>query len=304
MDLFGLFDGHSGNFAATFSAEETKNILEESLKQPQYNLPDIIQSLFPSVNKNFKQILATKSANVQNSGTTALIILVQDSICYLANLGDTRAVLCRENKALRISKDHKPIDEEDRVQSLGGYISGKSTKRINGMLAVSRSIGDFHMDPFVRDEPFVNIFPFTDKDDFIIIACDGVWDELEDNQATEIVALESDPFLAASKLRDASYLAGSDDNISVIIARLEKSKFTFTSKEDLQNSGNSLKLSEGKSESRESEENEMKRKERRQRRENLQSKLNLIEDKEKNLTSRRTKREESRRNSFSEQEIK
>jgi len=61
-----------------------------------------------------------------------------------------------------------------------------------------------------------------DDDEFLILACDGVWDEVSDELAVEVVATESDPTLASCKLRDYAYLLGSDDNISVMVIQLKK----------------------------------------------------------------------------------
>ena len=69
---------------------------------------------------------------------------------YISNVGDSRAVLCRGGKPLRLSFDHKPSsrEEEDRINAIGGYVMGE-TGRVNGVLAVSRSVGDFFMHPYV-----------------------------------------------------------------------------------------------------------------------------------------------------------
>jgi len=134
---------------------------------------------------------------------------------YIANVGDSRVVLSRGGKAIRLSYDHKPYleDEEDRIRALDGYVIGESG-RVNGQLAVSRAIGDFYMQPWVSDEPFLNVIDLKPEDEFLIIACDGVWDEVEDDAAVAVAATEKDPFLMSAKVRDLAYLLGSDDNIS------------------------------------------------------------------------------------------
>lgn len=72
---------------------------------------------------------------------SALVTLIIGKTLYIANLGDTRGVICRNGKAVRISVDHKPMHEEDRINALGGYVIGNETRRINGIIAVARSIG-------------------------------------------------------------------------------------------------------------------------------------------------------------------
>ena len=96
--------------------------------------------------------------------------------------------------------------------------------RVVGMLAVSRAFGDLDLQPFVSASPYRNVVDITDMPDFLIIACDGVWDVISDKAACEIVLSErGDVVRAAMKLRDLAYLYGSLDNISVVVVRLKNS---------------------------------------------------------------------------------
>lgn len=95
-------------------------------------------------------------------------------LLYTANVGDARIVLCRNGKALRLSYDHKGSDENEgkRITSAGGLILNN---RVNGVLAVTRALGDSYMKDLVTGHPYTTetvIQP--DLDEFIIIACDGV----------------------------------------------------------------------------------------------------------------------------------
>jgi len=131
---------------------------------------------------------------------------------------------------MRYSIDHRPdlAEEEKRIRELGGTITtsidkfGKVTSRLCGRLAVSRSLGDFTFEPYISAEPYIR-GPFNllqeSKDFFLILACDGLWDKLSDEEATKIVSPISDPEKAAARLRDIAYGEGSDDNISVIVIR-------------------------------------------------------------------------------------
>ncbi len=95
-------------------------------------------------------------------------------VLYTANVGDARIVLCRNGKALRLSYDHKGSDENEgkRVANAGGLILNN---RVNGVLAVTRALGDAYMKDLVTGHPYTTetvIQP--DLDEFIILACDGV----------------------------------------------------------------------------------------------------------------------------------
>lgn len=103
-NLLGLFDGHTGSFAARFASSETARLLEEkylSQLQDTKTLPDLMKKLLPEVNQSFQESLKSKSSNVLNSGTTALIVFIDNSAVTVANLGDTRfdfpSFSCRVN---------------------------------------------------------------------------------------------------------------------------------------------------------------------------------------------------------------
>jgi protein phosphatase PTC1 len=95
-------------------------------------------------------------------------------VLYTANVGDARIVLCRNGKALRLSYDHKGSDENEgkRIAGAGGLILNN---RVNGVLAVTRALGDAYMKDLVTGHPYTTetvIQP--DMDEFLILACDGV----------------------------------------------------------------------------------------------------------------------------------
>lgn len=95
-------------------------------------------------------------------------------VLYTANVGDARIVLCRKGRALRLSYDHKGSDENEgrRIANAGGLILNN---RVNGVLAVTRALGDAYMKDLVTGHPYTTetvIQP--DQDEFIILACDGV----------------------------------------------------------------------------------------------------------------------------------
>lgn len=114
--------------------------------------------------------LATPEAAHARLKSTA----TRQRVLYTANVGDARIILCRQGKALRLSYDHKGSDENEgkRIANAGGLILNN---RVNGVLAVTRALGDTYMKDLVTGHPYTTetvIQP--DLDEFIIIACDGV----------------------------------------------------------------------------------------------------------------------------------
>ena len=118
-------------------------------------------------------------AKPDSDSTAKAIQKVQDSasrqrVLYTANVGDARIVLCRNGKALRLSYDHKGSDENEgkRIANAGGLILNN---RVNGVLAVTRALGDSYLKDLVTGHPYTTetvIQP--DVDEFLILACDGV----------------------------------------------------------------------------------------------------------------------------------
>ncbi|KAL1877393.1 mgpp2cl-1, protein phosphatase 2C-like protein 1 [Diaporthe australafricana] len=149
-------------------------------------------------------------------------IASRQRVLYTANVGDARIILCRSGKALRLSYDHKGSDENEgkRISNAGGLILNS---RVNGVLAVTRALGDSYMKDLVTGHPYTTetvIQP--DIDEFIIIACDGLWDVCSDQEACDLVRNVQDPGAAAKLLVDHALARFSTDNLSCMIVRFDK----------------------------------------------------------------------------------
>lgn len=233
-DLIGVFDGHAGRAAADFAADKFAEVLRTKLTLDQINggaaadgaIASALTAALKGVNDLFREHIKTAQSSIKFTGTTGLVALLTPSKrIHIANIGDTRAIIARDYyEGIRVSRDHKPCDEdeEDRISALGGFVvisSSGGPARVNGSLAVSRGIGDFHMTPFVSDEPYIWHGDITSSDSHLILACDGLWDEVTDDEAVEELRNGDAPLGACVRLRDLAYLRGSDDNISVIVVK-------------------------------------------------------------------------------------
>uniref|UniRef100_J3L2H4 protein-serine/threonine phosphatase n=1 Tax=Oryza brachyantha TaxID=4533 RepID=J3L2H4_ORYBR len=140
-------------------------------------------------------------------------------------------------------------DEMERVEAAGGRVINWNGYRILGVLATSRSIGDYYLKPYVIAEPEVTVMDRTDKDEFLILASDGLWDVVSNEVACKIARNclsgraasrypESVPGStaadAAALLVELAISRGSKDNISVVVVELRrlKSRRTTASKEN------------------------------------------------------------------------
>ncbi|KAI9835370.1 MAG: Protein phosphatase 2C 1 [Sclerophora amabilis] len=149
-------------------------------------------------------------------------------VLYTANVGDARIVLCRSGKALRLSYDHKGSDENEgkRIANAGGLILNN---RVNGVLAVTRALGDAYMKDLVTGHPYTTETVIqTDIDEFIILACDGLWDVCSDQEAVDLVRNMQDPQAASKLLVDHALARFSTDNLSCMIIRLDNNAVIST----------------------------------------------------------------------------
>eukprot|EP01104_Vermistella_antarctica_P008723 TRINITY_DN2206_c0_g1_i2.p1 TRINITY_DN2206_c0_g1~~TRINITY_DN2206_c0_g1_i2.p1 ORF type:complete len:606 (+),score=172.58 TRINITY_DN2206_c0_g1_i2:529-2346(+) len=226
---FGVYDGHGG--------EETVQFIERRLhaniaKGIATALSSSTTKMTDAVRKEWLKTdmewVGRCKKNGVGDGSTATAVVLMDNVMITANVGDTRAVLCRGNKAIRITQEHKPDDEEEktRVEKLGGHISqanGRGPMRINGELAVARAFGDLDLkDPiaFVSPMPHVEQLQITPLDHFIIVATDGLWDVVSDQEAVDMILKAPSTKDACRILCEKALELGSQDNLTVMIVHL------------------------------------------------------------------------------------
>lgn len=122
--------------------------------------------------------------------------------------------------------------EAKRITDKGGFmlnqrVNGTCVPLTAGVLAVTRSLGDFTMKDFVLGTPYTTSIELGAHDEFVIIACDGVrhfltqlWDVVSDQGAVDMVSPMSDAQAAADKLLQHALDNMSTDNMSILVVRL------------------------------------------------------------------------------------
>eukprot|EP01105_Mastigella_eilhardi_P019401 TRINITY_DN4559_c0_g1_i2.p1 TRINITY_DN4559_c0_g1~~TRINITY_DN4559_c0_g1_i2.p1 ORF type:complete len:619 (-),score=180.29 TRINITY_DN4559_c0_g1_i2:120-1976(-) len=205
-----VFDGHSGNNVARFSSHRMGELVATKLNT--MNPIDTLESSFATIQKEIE-------GKAWADGSTGVVALLVEHTLYVANIGDSRAMLVRGGRALQISYDHKPdtVREKQRIRAGGGHVINSRT---NGELALSRALGDCALRPAVAGVPEIHCRHMEPTDEFVVLACDGVWDVLSCQQVADIVTEKSDPARAASAVRDAAFNLTSGDNISVVVMAL------------------------------------------------------------------------------------
>lgn len=202
--VFAVLDGHGGSSAACGGAA----LLEEALKQVTLSgktpseATRLLQETFIDCDSRLRSHLGTED----RSGSTVVACIVNPSkrsneyTVQLAHAGDSRAVLSRGSR-LYSSKDHKPNreDETRRIEAAGGCVSqgplGGGPMRVDGALAVSRALGDFHFKPSgmepskckVSVVPEVQTIEGCSAGDWILLACDGIFDVMENEEVRDFV---------------------------------------------------------------------------------------------------------------------
>lgn len=222
--FFGVFDGHGGSKAAEFAAKNLdKNIKAELLNS---RCEEGIES---AIKKGYLTTDIEFLKEDVSGGTCSVTALIQEGDLVVSNVGDCRAVMSRGGVAEALTSDHQASrkDERDRIEALGGYVDCRNgVWRIQGTLAVSRGIGDGHLKTWVIAEPETKILRIKSECEFVILASDGLWDKVTNQEAVNLVrpfctsADKPEPHMACKKLVELSSRRGSTDDISVMIIQL------------------------------------------------------------------------------------
>ncbi|GJM94082.1 hypothetical protein PR202_ga10696 [Eleusine coracana subsp. coracana] len=275
--FFGVYDGHGGAQVADYCRERLHVALVEQLRRIEgtvcaANLGDIefkkqwekaFVDCFSRVDDEVggkasrgvgssTGTSATTAAAVlepvapETVGSTAVVAIICSSHIIVANCGDSRAVLCRGKQPVPLSVDHKPNREDEyaRIEAEGGKVIQWNGYRVFGVLAMSRSIGDRYLKPWIIPVPEVTIVPRAKDDECLILASDGLWDVLTNEEVCDVARKRillwhkkngtssssaprtgdsADPAAqaAAECLSKLALQKGSKDNITVVVVDLK-----------------------------------------------------------------------------------
>ncbi|PHT47304.1 Protein phosphatase 2C 16 [Capsicum baccatum] len=269
--FYGVYDGHGGSQVADYCRKRVHLALVEELKLPKHDLVDgsardtrqvqweeVFTNCFLRVDDEVggKVNMDLCDDNINTSsctsepiapetvGSTAVVAVICSSHIIVANCGDSRAVLYRGKEAVALSIDHKPSREDEyaRIEASGGKVIQWNGHRVFGVLAMSRSIGDRYLKPWIIPEPEVMFVPRAREDECLVLASDGLWDVMTNEEVCEVARRRillwhkkngSNPLpergqgvdpaaqAAAEYLSSMALQKGSKDNISVIVVDLK-----------------------------------------------------------------------------------
>ncbi len=245
IGLFGVFDGHNGSRAAEYVkhklfdnllqhpklVDDIKLAIAETFQQTDqqylraaeyvkhkfcYNLlphPKLVDDIKLAIAETFQQTdqqyLRIKHMDAASTACTCLV--VGDHL-LVANVGDSRAVICRAGEAVALSIDQTPsrTDERKRIEDAGGVV-------VEGFSRVSRAFGGQSLKQYVVADPEIQEYDIEEGVDFLVLATAGLWNVLSNQEAVSMVESLMDSEEAAIVLRDEACRRGSADDITCVI---------------------------------------------------------------------------------------
>ncbi|XDA69682.1 hypothetical protein R6Z07F_000055 [Ovis aries] len=246
VSYFAVFDGHGGIRASKFAAQNLhQNLIRKFPKGDGISVEKTVKRCLLDTFKHTDEEFLRQASSQKpawKDGSTATCVLAVDNTLYIANLGDSRAILCRYNEesqkhaALSLSKEHNPTQYEERmrIQKAGGNVRDG---RVLGVLEVSRSIGDGQYKRCgVTSVPDIRRCQLTPNDRFILLACDGLFKVFTPEEAVNFIlsCLEDEKIqrregkltvdaryeAACNRLANKAVQRGSADNVTVMVVRI------------------------------------------------------------------------------------
>eukprot|EP00401_Gymnodinium_catenatum_P074162 CAMPEP_0117474374 /NCGR_PEP_ID=MMETSP0784-20121206/9251_1 /TAXON_ID=39447 /ORGANISM="" /LENGTH=612 /DNA_ID=CAMNT_0005268597 /DNA_START=42 /DNA_END=1880 /DNA_ORIENTATION=+ len=241
---FGVYDGHGGRDCVEFIHKNLHINFLEALKakggldHSSRVFHDIYEGLVESFLETDRHYLRLVKEGVLSNecGSAAVVACIVGGCVFCANCGDSRALLCREGRAIQLSLDHKPdrSDELERIKEAGGFVTWG---RVMGRLALSRAFGDSDCKAvldgpngearaIVVAVPEIRIEQLTPQDEFMLLGCDGLFDVFSSQEVVDFVRhrlagmppYEQDPRKAVQDLvHEAIHERYSRDNVTAII---------------------------------------------------------------------------------------
>ncbi|CAN6454352.1 unnamed protein product [Victoria cruziana] len=217
LGLFAIFDGHLGHDVANYLKT---NLFDTILNEPNFwtNTEEAITKAYQITDET----ILDKSGELGRGGSTAVTaILIDGEKLVIANVGDSRAVLCRKGMAKQLSVDHEPDKERGEIENKGGFVTllPGDVPRVDGRLAVARAFGDKSLKKHLSSEPHVKIQMIDGHVEFLILASDGLWKVMTNQEAANAIKHIKDAQTAAKHLTEEAVSRKSKDDISCIVVR-------------------------------------------------------------------------------------
>ncbi|EGR29805.1 protein phosphatase 2c, putative [Ichthyophthirius multifiliis] len=203
--FFAIYDGHGGSNCADYLRDNLHLFIIKDDFFPENPIEAIKRGIYYAEQSFLKMAEETND----RSGSCAIILLIMDDMAYVANIGDSRAILSMKNGQIisNLSQDHKPEFEKERIEAAGGNIyynyncgllQGMQIQPpcrvFPGKLSVSRTIGDIQAKNVllggnpnvIISNPDIKQLKITNEHDFILLGCDGIFDRINSQNVANI----------------------------------------------------------------------------------------------------------------------
>ncbi|XP_059452306.1 probable protein phosphatase 2C 58 isoform X3 [Corylus avellana] len=219
LGLFAIFDGHLGHDVASYLQGHLFNNI---LKQDDF-WTETENALRRAYRLTDDEILEKALVLGRGGSTAVTAILINGEKLVVANVGDSRAVICKNGVAKQLSVDHEPSREKRLIESRGGFVSNLpgDVPRVDGQLAVARAFGDKSLKLHLSSEPDVTIEMISQDTESIILASDGIWKVLSNEEAVNCIKNIKDAQSAAKHLIEEAVSRKSKDDISCIVVKFQ-----------------------------------------------------------------------------------
>jgi protein phosphatase 1L len=230
IGLFGVFDGHNGSDAAKYVQRHLFHNLLMNLDSD--NIHIAITRAYQQTDRNLRRLQVN---NFWSSGSTACTAVLLRERLIIANVGDSRAVICKGGNAVALSTDHKPnrADERQRIEEAGGVLMCDHTWIVGDLVTLpktniwvtcaaqlSRAFGDSKFKPHkVIADTEIEEDTIEEGVDFRVLATAGPWNVVSNQEAVSMVQSIPDAKEAARFLIEEAFGRGSNDNITCVVVR-------------------------------------------------------------------------------------
>lgn len=251
--FFGVYDGHGGSFCSRYAAKNLHSRLSAIIAGKAIHKMRESESLcslnaltssgstacsedcdvlsVEDIDQCYTEAFAAidqelgKYDESASCGSTAVTCLIRKlngrTTFHIANLGDSRAILCTNGTTTRLSIDHKATNEDEakRIRARNGIILNK---RVGGVVAVTRAFGQTDEKEFITADPHTYSGEVVDNNSFLLLASDGVTDVFSDEEATQFIAErlargEKSITICKNLLDEAKAQGGMDNMTAVLI---------------------------------------------------------------------------------------
>jgi len=190
--FFAVYDGHGGANVAQYAGCKAHEKIVNTAAYKKGDIENALRTGFMSIDED---MLKDETMKDDLAGSTAICALIKNGVIYTGNVGDSRAICSVKGQVQQLSFDHKPSNELEskRIISAGGWVE---FNRVNGNLALSRALGDFVFkknekksaeEQIVTAYPDVTVEKITADHEFLVLACDGIWDVLSNQEVVDFI---------------------------------------------------------------------------------------------------------------------